>query len=38
MPVQLHIHTAGPLDDDVSPDRIIERSDENIGASHTGGA
>ena len=30
MPIELHIHAAGPLDYGVLADRIVERSDENI--------
>src|SRR5271167_3869949 len=37
MPIELHIHAARPLDDDVSSERIIERSDQNIGPCRTGG-
>ena len=30
MPVELHIHAAGPLDDDIPPDRIVKWTDEHI--------
>src|ERR1700759_457386 len=32
VPVQLHIHTARPLNDSVPSDRIVERTDQDIGA------
>jgi hypothetical protein len=28
VPIQLHIHAAGPLADDISPDRIVKWADE----------
>src|SRR5580658_6128101 len=38
MPVKLRIHSAGPLDDRISSDRILKRRDNNISAGCTSGA
>ncbi len=38
MPIQLRVHTAGPLNDRVSTDRIVEGSDEHVRASCLSGA
>jgi nitrite reductase/ring-hydroxylating ferredoxin subunit len=32
MPVQLHIHTARPLNNDIPPDRIVKWTDEHVRA------
>jgi hypothetical protein len=37
MPVELCIHTAGPLNNGISSDRIVERTDKDIRASRAGG-
>src|SRR5260370_20581988 len=37
MPVQLRVYTARPLNDRVPSDRIVERTDQDIGASRTRG-
>src|SRR5208283_6047925 len=38
MPVELCVYTTWPLDDRVSPDRIVERTDENIRARRVSSA
>src|SRR5260370_26720864 len=38
MPVQLHVYTARPLNDRVLSDRIVERTDQDIGACRTRGS
>src|ERR1700681_3589980 len=37
MPVQLHVYTARPLDDRVPSDRIVEWTDQDIGACRARG-
>ena len=37
MPVELCVDSAGPLDDRVAPNRIVERGHEDIGAGRAGG-
>jgi hypothetical protein len=37
MPIQLHLDAAGPLDDGIDSDRVLERFDNHFGSGGTSG-